>query len=110
LHQNVCQWVGRLCPDAIYTRGKGRKEDSWLLLAYVRMHCVGRSLGELVVRRNAVRQRSDWRKSQSWSDEFYWTLRSAARSYDDTERQIARLLDTPSWTMLPDRLFRHVRV
>jgi len=69
----------------------------------------GKSLRELIVRRNAVLQRSDWRKAQSWTDEFYRRLRTAARSYDETEREISRLLDT-RWTMLPDRLFRHVHV
>ena len=69
----------------------------------------GKSLSELVVRRNAVRQRSDWFKAQSWSDDFYRRLRTAARSYDETEREISRLLDT-RWTMLPDRLFRQVHV
>ena len=71
--------------------------------------CTGESLRELVVRRNAVRQRSDWSKASWWTDEFYRRLRTAARSYDDTEREISQLLDT-RWTMLPDRLFRHVDV
>ena len=71
---------------------------------------IGKSLRELVVRRNAVLQRSDWPfKAQWWTGEFYRRLRTAAHSYDDTEREISQLLDT-SWTMLPDRLFRHVHV
>lgn len=69
----------------------------------------GRSLRELVVRRNAVVQRSDWRKAQWWSVDFYRRLRTAARSYDDTEREISALLDT-RWNMLPDRMFRPINV
>ena len=71
--------------------------------------CTGKSLGELVVRRNAVRQRSDWTKATWWTDEFYRQLRTAARSYDETEHLVSQLLDM-RWTMLPDRLFRHVDV
>jgi len=72
----------------------------------------GKSLSELVVRRNAVRQRSDWPcvKSSSWTAAFYGRLRRAALSYEQTEREIAHLLDVPRWSMLPDRLFRHVHV
>jgi len=93
-----------------------------LLLVFVRQQvrelssldvsCVwtaGRSLRELVVRRNAIVQRSDWSKAHSWTNEFYRHLRSAALSYDETERQISRLLDT-RWMMLSDRLFRQVHV
>lgn len=69
----------------------------------------GKSLGELVVRRNAVRQRSDWTKATWWTDEFYQQLRTAARSYDETEHLVSQLLEM-RWTMLPDRLFRHVDV
>jgi len=56
-----------------------------------------------------VLQRSDWPKAQSWTEGFYRRLRTAARSYDDTEREISRLLDT-RWCMLPDRLFRRIIV
>jgi F-box protein 39 len=77
-------------------------------------------LEELVVRRNAVILRCDWPREERWSDEFYARLRTAARSYDETEREISSILTgsrtrtvekyCSSWTMLPDRLFRRVRV
>ncbi|PSN51058.1 hypothetical protein C0J52_01522 [Blattella germanica] len=63
------------------------------------------NLHYLYIRRNAVILRCDWPQSPEWSHEFYQWLRSASRSYENTEKEVSQILGYP-WSMLTDHQFK----
>lgn len=61
-------------------------------------------LKTFVVRKNAVILRCDWTKESGWKQGFFQWLRAASASYEETEREISKLLGQ-RWNLLTDREF-----
>lgn len=68
----------------------------------------GRSLKRLYVRRNGLLKRCDWQRTILWDDNFYWTMRRAAHSYEDTFAEVSRCLGF-QWQPLSDQEFKRLK-
>lgn len=71
-----------------------------LLLAHY-----GRSLRQLVVRKNAIVKKCDWPQNVDWTDDFYVWLRQTSQSYDIVYHEVSRMLGI-AWEPLTDKQFK----
>lgn len=68
----------------------------------------GHALRKLYVRRNAILKRCDWQRTLTWDDNYYWTMRRASHSYEDTFDEISRCLGY-QWEPLTDKQFKQLK-
>ena len=100
-------FLARQCPNLRTLVVTERVSTATLLI--IASHA--KKLKTFVVRRNAVLKKCDWPQSGEWSDGYYQWLRESASSYEATEREIRRILQTSwQWRTLTDFEFRRVQV
>ena len=68
----------------------------------------GHNLKRLFIRKNALLKRCDWQRTLTWDDNYYWTLRRASHSYEDTFAEVSRCLGF-KWLPLSDKEFKHLK-
>ncbi|XP_067940080.1 F-box/LRR-repeat protein 21-like isoform X2 [Watersipora subatra] len=68
----------------------------------------GHALKHLFVRRNGIIKRCDWQRTLTWDDDYYWTMRRAAHSYQETFDEVSRCLGY-AWQPLTDKQFKELR-
>ena len=72
---------------------------------------VAKNLKKLIVRRNAVMKKCDWPKNMEWSDSYYRWLQENALSYENTEKEVSKILKSSwPWRTLSDWEFKRYKI
>ncbi|RWS09348.1 uncharacterized protein B4U79_08315 [Dinothrombium tinctorium] len=94
----------RMCPRLRKLVIRERVSTATLLLIAI----TATSLRELIVRRNAIIKRFDWKREDDWSDSFYNWLKRSSTSYENTFAEISKIFGR-EWKPLSDECFKRIR-
>ncbi|KAK9496475.1 hypothetical protein O3M35_013238 [Rhynocoris fuscipes] len=68
----------------------------------------GKRLEKLYIRRNAVILKCDWPRNPSWTKDYHKWFKKTSKSYNLTEKEVAKFLRKSDWCMIEDKEFKHL--